>query len=139
KIHPVILFTAKECGIHEVYQVGGAQAIAAMAVGTKSIQKVDKIFGPGNQYVTAAKEKAQQYHTAIDMPAGPSEVLVYTDETGVPAYIAADLLSQAEHGIDSQVVCVCKSHHMAEQIVAQVYHQIQFLPRMDIASKCLEN
>jgi histidinol dehydrogenase len=138
-IHPTILATAKICGIDQVFQVGGAQAIAAMAVGTDAIPKVSKIFGPGNQYVTAAKENAQKYGVAIDMPAGPSEVLVYADDTCVPAYVAADLLSQAEHGIDSQVVAVVTNQVIADAINEAVIDQLEVLPRKDIAIKALQN
>lgn len=139
EIHPAILATAHICGVKEVYQVGGSQAVAAMALGTESIKKVAKIFGPGNQYVTAAKEKAQKYGVAMDMPAGPSEVLVYADVTCVPAYVAADLLSQAEHGVDSQVVCVVSKSYLAEQINAAVIDQLKDLPRKNLAEKALEN
>ena len=138
-IHPTILATARICGIDQIFQVGGAQAIAAMAVGTSSIPKVSKIFGPGNQYVTAAKENAQKYGVAIDMPAGPSEVLVYADDTCIPAYVAADLLSQAEHGIDSQVVAVVTNQVIADAINEAVIDQLEGLPRKDIAIKALEN
>jgi histidinol dehydrogenase len=138
-IHPTILATSKICGIDQVSQIGGAQAIAAMAVGTRSIPKVSKIFGPGNQYVTAAKENAQNYGVAIDMPAGPSEVLVYADETCVPAYVAADLLSQAEHGIDSQVVAVVSNQEIGDSINVAIIDQLDALPRKDIAIKALEN
>src|SRR5690606_38987345 len=103
-IHPAILYAADVVGVHKVFKTGGAQAIAAMAFGTESVPKVDKIFGPGNQYVTAAKQHVSQRGVAIDMPAGPSEVAVYADETAIPEFVAADLLSQAEHGIDSQVL-----------------------------------
>lgn len=138
-IHPVILATAKICGITHICQVGGAQAIAAMSLGTQSIPKVTKIFGPGNQYVTAAKEFAQQFGVAIDMPAGPSEVLVYADETCQPSYVAADLLSQAEHGADSQVIAVVTSMKIAEEINQSLAKQIDLLPRKSIALKALEN
>ena len=138
-IHPAILATAYMCGITEVYQIGGSQAVAAMALGTESIKKVAKIFGPGNQYVTAAKEKAQKYGVAMDMPAGPSEVLVYADATCVPAYVAADLLSQAEHGVDSQVVCVVSNAEIATQINLAIADQIEELPRKNLAAKALEN
>lgn len=138
-IHPVILATAHLCGITDIMQVGGAQAIAAMAIGTTSIKKVSKIFGPGNQYVTSAKQYAQRYGVAIDMPAGPSEVLVYADETCVPEFVAADLLSQAEHGKDSQVVAVVSSIVIAEAIEAEVTLQLEALPRKDIATAALAN
>jgi histidinol dehydrogenase len=138
-IHPVILATAKICGIDHICQVGGAQAIAAMATGTKSVPRVTKIFGPGNQYVTAAKEYAQQFGVAIDMPAGPSEVLVYADDTCNPEYVAADLLSQAEHGTDSQVVAVVQTIEIAEKIYEALTFQNDALPRKEIAVKALEN
>ncbi|HMP31936.1 MAG TPA: histidinol dehydrogenase, partial [Saprospiraceae bacterium] len=126
-------------GIDHVFQVGGAQAVAAMAVGTDAIPKVSKIFGPGNQYVTAAKENAQKYGVAIDMPAGPSEVLVYADETCMPDYVAADLLSQAEHGVDSQVVAVVSTIEIADAINKALAIQLEELPRKEIAKKALEN
>lgn len=139
KIHPVILATAHICGITEIMQVGGSQAIAAMAIGTASIKKVAKIFGPGNQYVTAAKEKAISYGVAIDMPAGPSEVLVYADETCNPSFVAIDLLSQAEHGIDSQVVCVTTTDVLADQIANEIEELVADLPRKDIIVQALKN
>jgi histidinol dehydrogenase len=139
KINQTILAVAHLCGIDKVYQIGGSQAIAAMALGTESIQKVSKIFGPGNQYVTAAKEKAQQYGVAIDMPAGPSEVLVYADETCDPSFVAADLLSQAEHGIDSQVVLVCTNIELANQVNTEIESQLNKLPRKEIAALALKN
>jgi histidinol dehydrogenase len=138
-IHPVILATAYICGITHVYQVGGAQAIAAMAIGTKSVPKVSKIFGPGNQFVTAAKQKAQQYGAAIDMPAGPSEVLVYADDTSIPAFVAADLLSQAEHGIDSQVVLVTTQESVVYRVNVELAKQLNELPRKNIAQSALLN
>ena len=117
EIHPAILYTAQLVGITKVVKIGGAQAIAALTFGTESVPKVDKIFGPGNQYVTAAKQEATKYGVAIDMPAGPSEVLVYADETAIPAFVAADLLSQAEHGVDSQVVFVTSSEKFAHKVM----------------------
>lgn len=138
-IHPAILATAWICGITEVAQVGGSQAIAAMAIGTESIRKVSKIFGPGNQYVTAAKAKAQEFGVAIDMPAGPSEVLVYADADCIPGFVAIDLLSQAEHGIDSQVVCVTSDENTAQAIASEVGLQLASLPRQSIATQALEN
>jgi histidinol dehydrogenase len=139
KIHPAILFAAQLCGVHEVYKVGGAQAIAAMAYGTKSIKKTYKIFGPGNQFVTAAKQLVQQEGVAIDMPAGPSEVLVVGDESCVPSFVAADLLSQAEHGADSQVIFVTWKEPLIERITHEVSQQLQQLPRKAVAENALDN
>ncbi len=138
-IHPAILYTAQLVGISKIVQVGGAQAIAALTFGTESVPQVDKIFGPGNQYVTAAKQMATKYGVAIDMPAGPSEVLVYADETAIPAFVAADLLSQAEHGVDSQVVLVSPSEDFAKKVVAEISLQLKSLSRKDIAAKALKN
>ncbi|EHK2922398.1 histidinol dehydrogenase [Vibrio parahaemolyticus] len=134
-----ILYVAKLCGIDEVYNVGGGQAVAAMAYGTKSVSKVDKIFGPGNAYVTEAKRQVSNDFrgAAIDMPAGPSEVLVIADETADPDFIAADLLSQAEHGPDSQVVLVTPSPIVADQVTDAVQRQLKALSRADIAQKAL--
>jgi histidinol dehydrogenase len=134
-----ILATAFICGVTNVYQVGGAQAIAAMAVGTQTIKKVSKIFGPGNQYVNKAKEMASQYGVAMDLPAGPSELLIYADETCVPSFVASDLLSQAEHGADSQVVTVVSSESLAEKINIEVMRQLASLARKEIASKALDH
>src|SRR5690606_37804883 len=114
-IDPAILYTADLIGIDKIVKVGGAQAIAAMTYGTESVPRVDKIFGPGNQYVTAAKQLATKKGVAIDMPAGPSEVLVYADESAIPSFVVADLLSQAEHGVDSQVVLVASSEKVAKK------------------------
>jgi histidinol dehydrogenase len=138
-IHPAILYTAQLIGITKIIKVGGAQAIAALTFGTESVPQVDKIFGPGNQYVTAAKQMATKFGLAIDMPAGPSEVLVYADETAIPAFVAADLLSQAEHGVDSQVVLVSPSEEFAKKVLAEINIQLESLPRKDIASKALAN
>lgn len=140
-IHPAILYTASLCGISEIYQVGGAQAVAALAFGTQSIAPVDKIFGPGNSYVTEAKRQVSQSHAgaAIDMPAGPSEVLVIADEQANPDFIAADLLSQAEHGADSQTVLVTPSSALAAAVTAAVAEQLEQLPRRDIAAKAMAN
>jgi histidinol dehydrogenase len=138
-IHPAILYTAQLIGITKIIKVGGAQAIAALTFGTESVPQVDKIFGPGNQYVTAAKQLATKHGLAIDMPAGPSEVLVYADETAIPAFVAADLLSQAEHGVDSQVVLVSPSEEFAKKVLAEINIQLESLPRKDIASKALAN
>ena len=138
-IHPAILYTAQLVGISKIIKVGGAQAIAALTFGTESVPQVDKIFGPGNQYVTAAKQMATKYGVAIDMPAGPSEVLVYADDTAIPAFVAADLLSQAEHGVDSQVVLVSPSEDFAKKVVAEISLQLKSLSRKDIAAKALKN
>jgi histidinol dehydrogenase len=134
-----ILYAAKLCGITEIYRVGGAQAIAALAYGTESISAVDKIFGPGNSFVTEAKQQVNQdpYGAVIDMPAGPSEVLVIADEFANPSFIAADLLSQAEHGPDSQVILVCDNQDVIEQVQVQLEQQLTLLPRADIAKKAL--
>ncbi len=139
KIHPAILFTADLIGITKIVKVGGAQAIAALTFGTETVPQVDKIFGPGNQYVTAAKQLVTKFGVAIDMPAGPSEVLVYADETAVPAFVAADLLSQAEHGIDSQVVLVTDTEKFAKKVLKEINEQLEDLPRKDIAYKALSN
>lgn len=138
-INPAILYTAQLIGITDVYKVGGIQAIAAMSYGTKSIPKVYKIFGPGNQYVTAAKQFAQQVGIAIDMPAGPSELMVVSDEYSNAAFVASDLLSQAEHGEDSQVVLISTSKVFVEEVEKEVFKQLEFLPRREIAIKALEN
>jgi histidinol dehydrogenase len=138
-IHAAILYAAKQVGITQIYKVGGAQAIAAMTFGTETIPNVYKIFGPGNQYVTQAKELAQQYGVAIDMPAGPSEVLVIANETCEPSFVAADLLSQAEHGIDSQVVVLTTNKPIANKIEKEIKLQIETLPRKSIASQALQN
>ncbi|TGN29407.1 histidinol dehydrogenase [Empedobacter tilapiae] len=139
KIHPAILYTANLIGIEKIYKVGGIQAIGALTFGTETIQKVDKIFGPGNQYVTAAKQVAQNFGVAIDMPAGPSEVLVIADETSVPKYVAADLLSQAEHGIDSQVILLTNNEQILNDTIAKINAQLKVLPRKELANKALEN
>lgn len=139
KINPVILYVADLLGVTNIYKVGGAQAIGAMAYGTATIPNVYKIFGPGNQYVTKAKELVQQQGVAIDMPAGPSEVLVIADETCNPAFVASDLLSQAEHGIDSQAILVTSSEVIANKVWEETQQQLAQLPRQDIASKALEN
>lgn len=139
KVSPLILYTAKLIGLTEIYKVGGAQAIAAMAYGTESVPKVYKIFGPGNQYVTKAKEIVQQDGVAIDMPAGPSEVLIIADNSANPEFIAADLLSQAEHGTDSQVIMLTDSKELLEKVKSEVDKQVMLLPRKEIALKALEN
>lgn len=139
EINPYILYAANLVGIQKVYAVGGIQAIAAMALGTESIPKVDKIFGPGNQYVTAAKQIAQLYGTAIDMPAGPSEVLIIADDTCDPDFVAADLLSQAEHGPDSQVVLLSDNKKVLHAVNTSLQEQLEKLPRKEIAEKALQN
>lgn len=139
EIHPAILYTANLAGITKILKVGGAQAIAAMAFGTETIPRVNKIFGPGNQFVTKAKELVQRSGVAIDMPAGPSEVLIIADETSKPEFIAADLLSQAEHGADSQVVLLSDNRLMIDQSISEVEKQVEQLPRKNIASKALKN
>lgn len=138
-IDPAILYTADLIGIHTIYKVGGAQAIAAMAIGTDTISKVDKIFGPGNQYVTEAKSQVQSIGVAIDMPAGPSELLVIADSNANPSFVAADLLSQAEHGADSQVVLVTNDKNFADKTLEEVEKQINRLPRKKIAQKSIDN
>lgn len=138
-IDPAICFTADLLGIRSIYKVGGAQAIAAMAMGTESIQRVDKIFGPGNQYVTEAKSQIQAKGVAIDMPAGPSELLIVADQTCIPSFVAADLLSQAEHGADSQVILVSDNEAIAAQIVEELKQQINLLPRKEIAQQAINN
>ena len=139
QINPAILYTAQRVGITEIYKVGGAQAIAAMAYGTETIPPVYKIFGPGNQYVTKAKEIVQQDGVAIDMPAGPSEVLVIADNTCNPQFVAADLLSQAEHGADSQVILLSNNQNTIDKCLAEVNTQIEHLPRKETALKALAN
>ena len=138
-IHPAILYAASLVGVTSIYSVGGAQAIAAMAYGTATIPKVHKIFGPGNQYVTAAKQLVQQNGLAIDMPAGPSEVCVWADENAIPSFVAADLLSQAEHGSDSQVILVANNKTIIDAIQLEIDLQLIALPRKDIAVKALAN
>lgn len=139
KLHPAILYTAMLAGVTAVYKLGGIQAIGAMAYGTESVPAVYKIFGPGNQYVTAAKKLVQQEGLAIDMPAGPSEVMVFADETADPSFIAADLLSQAEHGIDSQAILVTTNKQLPGKVKAAIEKQLEKLPRKELAEKALEN
>ena len=139
KIHPAILYAAQVSGVSKIFKAGGVQAIGAMAYGTESIPKVYKIFGPGNQYVMAAKQMVSIHDVASDMPAGPSEVEVIADETANPAFVAADLLSQAEHGLDSQVVMVTTSEKLLGEVEYEVQHQLSRLPRWQIAEKSLEN
>lgn len=138
EVAPEIIYAANVCGITHIYRVGGAQAIAAMAYGTESIRRVDKIFGPGNRFVTKAKQIVSQM-TAIDMPAGPSEVLVMADESAVPAFVAADMLSQAEHGRDSQAMLVCSSMKIAERVKTEIARQMQLLHRPDALEHSLSH
>ena len=139
KVHPAILYAAQVSGVSKIFKIGGVQAIGAMAYGTESVPKVYKIFGPGNQYVMAAKQMVAMHDVAIDMPAGPSEVEVIADETSNPAFVAADLLSQAEHGLDSQVVLVTTSEKFLDEVEYEVQHQLARLSRWQIAEKALEN
>ena len=139
KVNPAILAAAKIAGVSRIFKAGGVQAIGAMAYGTESVPKVYKIFGPGNQFVMAAKQQVSLHDVAIDMPAGPSEVCVVADETSNPIFVAADLLSQAEHGIDSQVILITTSEKMLNEVKAEVEKQLQPLPRREIAAKTLEN
>ncbi|WP_297086179.1 histidinol dehydrogenase [uncultured Draconibacterium sp.] len=138
-IHPAILYAAKVAGVTRFYKLGGVQAIGAMAFGTATVPKTDKIFGPGNQYVMAAKQLVSMNDVSIDMPAGPSEVLVVADETSNAAFVASDLLSQAEHGADSQVVLVANNENTVKQVLAQVKSQLAQLPRKEMAEKALSN
>ncbi len=138
-INPVILYVAQLIGIKTIFKIGGVQAIAAMAYGTNTVPKVNKIFGPGNQYVTCAKQLVNAAGIAIDMPAGPSELAVYADESCNPAFVAADLLSQAEHGADSQVVLVASSNSIVENVNREIEKQLSLLPRKEIAALALQN
>ena len=138
-IDSAILYTAKLCGVSKIFKTGGAQAVAAMTFGTESIPNVYKIFGPGNQYVVAAKEFAQNYNVAIDMPAGPSEVLVIADENAVPEFCAADLLSQAEHGSDSQVIFLATDEKIFNETILETQKQLEALPRNEMAAESLKN
>ncbi len=139
KIHPAIITAAGYLGIEKIFKVGGAQAIAAMTLGTETIPKVNKIFGPGNQYVTAAKLMAEKFGVAVDLPAGPSEVAVYADKTAVPSFVAADLLSQAEHGSDSQVMLVTDYEPLIQLVQEEIRQQVEKLPRKEFALQSLEN
>ena len=139
ELHPAILYCAKLCKVNKVISVGGAQSIAAMSIGTESVPKVNKIFGPGNQYVTCAKLKSINFNTAIDMPAGPSELLILADETANPNYIASDLLSQAEHGPDSQVIFVSLSRSLIDNVEKCIYDQIENLNRKNFINKSIAN
>lgn len=138
KVNPAVLYAAHVAGVNRVYKAGGVQAIGAMAYGTESVPQVYKIFGPGNQYVTCAKQQVSMQGVAIDMPAGPSEVAVLADETSRPDFVAADLLSQAEHGVDSQVVLITTSRSLLKQVEVEVEHQLNLLPRRDLAMRSLE-
>ena len=138
KVNPEVLYTAAYCGVKRIFKLGGAQAVAAMAYGTQSVPKVDKIFGPGNQYVTTAKQLLSAGTVAIDMPAGPSEVMVIADGSSPAAFAAADLLSQAEHGADSQVMLVCGDAATADAVQAEVERQMQALPRADYVRQALD-
>ena len=139
KINPAILYAANLCGVTKIIKVGGIQAIAGMTFGTETIPKVYKIFGPGNQFVTVAKQLATQFGVAIDMPAGPSELLVVADDSAVPAFVASDLLSQAEHGTDSQVILVSTSKALIDAVENEIQSQITLLPRKEIAEKAIAN
>ncbi len=139
KIHPAILYAAKVAGVTQIYKLGGVQAIGAMAYGTETVPASYKIFGPGNQYVMAAKQLVSMNDVSIDMPAGPSEVLVVADETSNPAFVASDLLSQAEHGIDSQVVLITNKIDVAEKVLTEIENQVKYLPRGKTACKALKN
>ncbi|NDW09631.1 histidinol dehydrogenase [Dysgonomonas sp. 520] len=139
KVNPAILYAAKVAGVDRIYKIGGIQAIGAMAYGTETVTKVYKIFGPGNQYVTAAKQLVSLRDVAIDMPAGPSEVQVIADETANPSFIAADLLSQAEHGADSQVILTTTSEDIINEVVKEIEKQLPLLPRNEMAKKALDN
>ena len=138
-VHPAVLYAASLVGVTRIFKAGGAQAIAAMAYGTQSIPAVHKIFGPGNQYVTAAKQLVQMNGTAIDMPAGPSEVCLLVDHTANPAYVAGDLLAQAEHGADSQVLLVSWDFNVVKDVIKEVELQVARLPRMELARRALSN
>lgn len=139
KVNPAILVAARIAGVNEIYKAGGVQAIGAMAYGTETVPKVSKIFGPGNQYVMAAKQEVSLHDVAIDMPAGPSEVCVIADETSIPQFVAADLLSQAEHGTDSQVLLITTSQALLEDVKKELGVQLEQLPRKEIAAKSLDN
>ncbi|MCR4852593.1 MAG: histidinol dehydrogenase [Prevotella sp.] len=139
RVHPAILAAAHIAGVNKIFKAGGVQAIGAMAYGTESVPKVYKIFGPGNQYVMAAKQQVSLHDVAIDMPAGPSEVCVIADETSRPDFVAADLLSQAEHGIDSQVLLITTSEKLLDDVQQEINRQLDLLPRKEMAAKALEN
>jgi histidinol dehydrogenase len=138
-VHPAILYTAALCRVTKIFKIGGIQAIAAMTFGTENVPKVYKIFGPGNQFVTLAKQLATRHNVAIDMPAGPSELLVFADDTANAAFVASDLLSQAEHGADSQVILVTNSKELMERVEVEVENQLKDLPRIALAEKAIEH
>ncbi len=138
-INPAILYTADLCGVTQIFKIGGIQAIGAMTFGTESVPQIYKIFGPGNQFVTVAKQLATKYQVAIDMPAGPSELLVFADDSANPSYVASDLLSQAEHGTDSQVIMVSTSEELINKVSDEIEAQVKDLPRKEIADKAIEN
>lgn len=139
KVHPAVLYAASLCGIEKIFRIGGVQAIAAMAYGIGAVSAVDKVFGPGNQYVTMAKQMISEQGIAIDMPAGPSEVLVMADQSADPEFVASDLLSQAEHGVDSQVILLSMDKEFAEQVDLAIEEQLKLLPRAEIARRAIEN
>ncbi len=139
KINPAILYTAKLCGVTKIFKIGGIQAIAAMTFGTETVPSVYKIFGPGNQFVTVAKQIATKHGVAIDMPAGPSELLVFADETANASFVASDLLSQAEHGADSQVIFVTTSEKLLNSVEKEIENQLQVLPRKSTAEQAIDN
>ena len=139
KIHPAILYAARQAGVSQIFKIGGVQAIAAMTYGTETVPRVYKIFGPGNQYVTAAKQLVALRDVAIDMPAGPSEVEVIADETANPAFVAADMLSQAEHGADSQAILVTTCENIVDKVIAEIKRQLNELPRKELIEKSLQN
>jgi len=139
KVHPAILYAARRAGIDRIFKIGGIQAIAAMTYGTETVPNVYKIFGPGNQYVTAAKQLVAMREVAVDMPAGPSEVEVIADESANPAFVAADLLSQAEHGPDSQVILVTACEDMVDRVLAEIKHQLDGLPRKELVEQSLQH
>ncbi|MCB7480369.1 histidinol dehydrogenase [Christiangramia sediminis] len=138
-VNPAILYAAELCGVTQIFKIGGIQAIGAMTFGTEDVPQVYKIFGPGNQFVTVAKQLATKYQVAIDMPAGPSELLVFADDSANPAYVASDLLSQAEHGADSQVIMVSTSEKFIDKVSEEIEAQVKELPRKEIADKAIEN
>lgn len=138
-IHPAILYAAQLVGVHQIFKIGGSQAIAAMAYGTETVPKVYKIFGPGNQYVTIAKQLVSKEGMAIDMPAGPSEVAILADDTANPVFVAADLLSQAEHGVDSQVLLISTSQNLIENVLQELDNQLDTLPRKEIIKQAIAN
>ena len=139
KIHPAILYAARQAGVSRIFKIGGIQAIAAMTYGTETVPKVYKIFGPGNQYVTAAKQLVAMRDVAIDMPAGPSEVEVIADETAHPAFVAADMLSQAEHGVDSQAILVTTCEDIVDKVITEIERQLNELPRKELTEKSLQH